>query len=161
MHYRLLILCLLFFTTVKIVITYFLDSHVDCGVIRSNTTTLNKTHKNATTSDVTNRALTVKLFGPLLWLQSRWRISGNEEQSSHWVEITQRRLGLSHFKSCDPQRPQVTSVVICGIWVLITRDHFRCHPVGCTNESVAPSNCTIQLCTHTKIDWWRKSAQVN
>lgn len=43
------------------------------------------------------------------------------------------------------------SVIIGGVWVLITGDDLRSHPVGGAYERISPSNGPVQLSTHTKI----------
>ncbi len=42
--------------------------------------------------------------------------------------------------------------VICGVWVLITGYDLWSHPIWSANKSVPPTNGTVQLCTHTKIN---------
>lgn len=48
------------------------------------------------------------------------------------------------------------SVIVGGIWVLITSDNLRSHPVGGAYEGVSPPNRPVELSTHTKIDCGRK-----
>lgn len=49
------------------------------------------------------------------------------------------------------------SVVVCGVWVLITGDDLRSHPVGCAYERISPSNRPVQLSAYTKINYGTKS----
>lgn len=45
------------------------------------------------------------------------------------------------------------SVIIGGIWVLITGDDLRSHPVGRAYERVSPADGPVKLSAHTKIHW--------
>jgi len=64
------------------------------------------------------------------WLtfETRWWIPGDEEKCSHWMHFTEWWLTLSHFQGGDAQRPQITSIIVRGFWVLIAGNHFRGHP---------------------------------
>lgn len=45
------------------------------------------------------------------------------------------------------------SIVVCRIWILITGDNFRGHPIGSTNEGVSSAHGSIELGTYTEVHW--------
>lgn len=51
------------------------------------------------------------------------------------------------------------SVVIGGIWVLVTGDDLRSHPVGGAYERVSPPHSPVQLSAHSEIDWKRRKKE--
>lgn len=40
--------------------------------------------------------------------QLRWRVLGNEEEHSHWMEVCMRRLSCGKLDGCDTQRPYIS-----------------------------------------------------
>lgn len=43
--------------------------------------------------------------------------------------------------------------VVGGIWVFVTGNNFRCHPVGSANESIPPAHCSVKLGTYAKVHY--------
>lgn len=48
------------------------------------------------------------------------------------------------------------SVVVGGVWILVTGDDLWSHPIGSTNESVPSTNCLVQLSRDSKVNWSMK-----
>ena len=63
-------------------------------------------------------------------------LPGDEEEGPHGVHVAQRRLGLRHLDSRDPQRPEVGPVVVGRVGVLVAGDHLRRHPVRSSDKRV-------------------------
>lgn len=93
----------------------------------------------------------VELFSPFLRLEAGRRIARNQEQSSHRMHVAQRRLGLGHFQCRDSQTPQIATIVIGSLRIVLTRNHLRRHPVGRTDESITTSDRSVQLSANTEI----------
>lgn len=66
--------------------------------------------------------------------------------------MSQRGGSFCHLDGRDATRPEVTSVVISGIWILVAGDDLRSHPVWCAYECISPSNRPVQLSAYTKIN---------
>lgn len=64
---------------------------------------------------------------------------------------------LTPRNSKDPVKAEQAgasySVIIGGIWVLITGDDLRSHPVGRAYERISPADRPVKLSAHTKIHW--------
>lgn len=45
------------------------------------------------------------------------------------------------------------SVIVGRVWVLLTSNDFRCHPIWCSNKCVSSPYSSIQLGAYTKIHW--------
>lgn len=95
----------------------------------------------------------VELFGPLLRLETRRRITWDEEESPHGMHVAQRRLGLGHLEGRDTQTPQIASVVVRGFGIVLASNHFRRHPVRCSNKRVATADRSVQLGADTEIHY--------
>lgn len=93
----------------------------------------------------------LELRTPPLRLESRRRVSRNQEQGSHGMHVAQRRLSFGHFKGGNSQAPQVGSVVIGGIRIFIAGNHLRGHPIRRSDERISPADGSIQLGADTKI----------
>lgn len=74
----------------------------------------------------------MELLGPFLGLETRRRIAWNQEKRTHRMQIAERRLWLSHLQGSDAQGPQIWTIVVCGIRILIASNDLWCHPIGST-----------------------------
>lgn len=45
------------------------------------------------------------------------------------------------------------SVVVRGVWVLVTGDDLGGHPVWRPDEGVPPAHCPVQLSADAEVDW--------
>lgn len=68
------------------------------------------------------------------------------------MQIAQRRLRFCHLERCDAQRPQIRSIVVRGLWILVARNYLRRHPVRRTDERIPSTNRAVQLRRHPEID---------
>ena len=67
----------------------------------------------------------LELGAPPLRLESRRRVPGDEEEGTHGMHVAERRLGFRHLQRCDPQAPEIRSVVIRRVGVLVARNDLR------------------------------------
>lgn len=95
----------------------------------------------------------LELFGPFLRLEARRRIARDQKEGAHRVHVAQRRLTFGHLEGRDAQAPQITSIVVSRLRVVLAGNHFGRHPVRRPNERVAAANRPIQLGTYTKIHY--------
>lgn len=94
----------------------------------------------------------MKFLGPLLRLEPRWWITWDQEQCSHRMKVAKWRLRLGHFQGGDTERPQVTSVVVGRVGILVAGNYLRCHPIGRADKRIPSADRSIQLCAHAKVD---------
>lgn len=52
------------------------------------------------------------------------------------------------------------SVIIGGVWILVTGDDLRSHPVGGAYERISPPNSPVELSAHPEIDWGEEKGKV-
>lgn len=48
------------------------------------------------------------------------------------------------------------SVIVCGVWVLVTSNDLRRHPIRSADEGVSSPHCPVQLSADTKVHWMDK-----
>ncbi|RNA12433.1 hypothetical protein BpHYR1_037969 [Brachionus plicatilis] len=70
------------------------------------------------------------------------------------MHVAQRRLTLGHFNGRNSQGPQVATVIIGGIRILVTCNHLRRHPIRKKNKFITPINVFLlpMLSRDAKVD---------
>lgn len=95
--------------------------------------------------------LTVKFFIPLFTFETRRRIPRDEEERPHRMQFAERGLRFGHFERGDTQRPEVASIVVRRVRILIASDYLRCHPIRSTDECVTSADRAVQLGRNAEI----------
>lgn len=60
------------------------------------------------------------------------------------------------FQKHEHPRVMKYPVIICGLWVLITCDDLRRHPIWSTNEGIPSTDRLVKLCWDAKVNWNKK-----
>jgi hypothetical protein len=81
-----------------------------------------------------------------LALESRRGVLGDQEENTHRMQISIRRLLFGQLNGSDTHGPNISLGVITGLL-----DNFRGHPEWCSDESVSLGSLVSQLTGYSEI----------